>query len=740
MDSYSFHRQGATSNNGRQAHSSPILLIWACVLLASVPMLPLGAYGDGNGAALRFLGNRSLPPMIYDVNGKPVGVVVDLAEAIAKRMKSPVHLEYMNWATAQELVLDGKADALLQINPTEERSEAYDFSGPLLDSEFSIFVRAGREGIFDLNTLNGTKVGVEEKGLPIGILKQYASIHLTVIPDVIQGMRLLANGSIDAVVVDRWVGSFVLAENHINGIRIAGEAFERSSSAIAVKKGNTKLLAEINGALASIKADGTYAKILSKWRPKEVIFQTRDQYLRQKGFLIAVLCMFVLAVVWSTFLWREIAKRKKAEKSVQESESRFRSLFESSPGAVILTTCDEGTLAANPAACAMTGYSEREICKMGQLGILDVKDPRLSEAMAERDRSGRIQGWELTALRRNGEKFPVEVDSIVLPGESTRSFVIMRDITDRKRTEEALRESEERYRGLVEQAVDGIFLADAQGRYVDANSAGAHMLGYTLEEIRNLKVTDVISSEDIARMPDQMSNLSKGAVVINEWQFRRKDGSTFPGEVVGRQLSDGRLLGILRDITDRKRVEELLRESEERLRLALASANFGTFDFNPLTADLGWDDRTRQIWGFQPGEHVDFSDALQRIHAEDQEAVTNALNAALAPDASADYEVEYRIVWPDTSIHWSNDKGRVYFQGHGEKRKAVRIVGIQRDMPAIKVIGLSMHEEGELSSAMRQAGAVAYVTKGGAPESLVEAIRNAMHSETSLLEKEGSDS
>jgi len=76
----------------------------------------------------------------------------------------------------------------------------------------------------------------------------------------------------------------------------------------------------------------------------------------------------------------------------------------------------------------------------------------------------------------------------------------------RTMAEDALRESEERFRGLVEQAVDGIFLADAQGHYVNANNSGAQMLGYTLEEIRKLSVTDVIFPEEVARMPKQMSN------------------------------------------------------------------------------------------------------------------------------------------------------------------------------------------------------------------------------------------
>ncbi len=390
--------------------------------------------GEENTPRL-FLGNHALPPMIFMEDGKPVGVVVDLADAVAGRMKIPVRLSYMNWSLAQELVQEGKADALLQINPTEERRGIYDFSEPLLESEFSIFVRADKEGIYSLNTLRGTRVGVEEKGMPVSILNNFPSINLVFIPDILQGMRGLSDGRLDAVIVDRWVGSYVLAQNHIGGVRIAGEAFDRSSSAIAVKRGNRELLAQINEALASIRADGTYEKILAKWRPREVVFQTRAQYLRQKSFLIVVVCMVALAAVWIIFLWREMRKRKRAERSLRESEAEFRSLFESSLDAVFLTAPDGNVMGANPAASAMFGWTEAELCRMGRAGVMDMNDPRLPAALEERERAGRAQRRELNAIRKNGEIFPVEIDSVILKGDPPHSFVIVRDISERLRRE-----------------------------------------------------------------------------------------------------------------------------------------------------------------------------------------------------------------------------------------------------------------------------------------------------------------
>ena len=135
----------------------------------------------------------------------------------------------------------------------------------------------------------------------------------------------------------------------------------------------------------------------------------------------------------------------------------------------------------------------------------------------------------------------------------------------RQRGEEALRRSEERYRLLVEQASDGIFVSDARGRYVDVNSAGCEMLGYTREEILQRTIADVVAPEEVPRIESEIARLGGGKVTCNEWRFQRKDGSIFPGEVVGRQLPDGRLQGILRDITKRKRAEEALQAQNRRL-------------------------------------------------------------------------------------------------------------------------------------------------------------------------------
>jgi PAS domain S-box-containing protein len=140
------------------------------------------------------------------------------------------------------------------------------------------------------------------------------------------------------------------------------------------------------------------------------------------------------------------------------------------------------------------------------------------------------------------------------------------DVEEQSRAEMLLRESEARYRSLIEQATDGIFLANSQGHYIDVNSEGCKMLGYSREEVLNLTLADVLDPAEIPLLGPTVARLAEGELVVSEWQFLRKDGSVFFGEVRGRQLTNGNLQGILIDITERKKAEMLLAESEKQHR------------------------------------------------------------------------------------------------------------------------------------------------------------------------------
>lgn len=146
--------------------------------------------------------------------------------------------------------------------------------------------------------------------------------------------------------------------------------------------------------------------------------------------------------------------------------------------------------------------------------------------------------------------------------------------------------SEERFRELFEHASDGIFIADLDGRYTDVNSAGCALLGYSRDEIVGKTIVDLIPAEDVPRLAESREQMLAGGVHIADWRLRRKDGTLVPVEVSAKILGDGRWLGFVRDITERK-------EAERRVQRLV--------HLHAVVADLG----QRALSSTQPTELLD---------------------------------------------------------------------------------------------------------------------------------------
>ncbi|HVF44087.1 MAG TPA: PAS domain S-box protein [Pyrinomonadaceae bacterium] len=160
--------------------------------------------------------------------------------------------------------------------------------------------------------------------------------------------------------------------------------------------------------------------------------------------------------------------------------------------------------------------------------------------------------------------FVARVTRFELDGE-VRAVVIHTDITKRKLAEQSLARSESEYRLLLEHASDGIHTYDPRGRILDTNSKFCEMVGYAREELLRLNVEDLVTPEDLAASPVRFDELQSGRTLLTERVLLRKDGARLPVEISGRMIREGVLQSIVRDISERKRVEEALRETHAGL-------------------------------------------------------------------------------------------------------------------------------------------------------------------------------
>ena len=284
-------------------------------------------------------------------------------------------------------------------------------------------------------------------------------------------------------------------------------------------------------------------------------------------------------------LHAEIADRKQAEESLRESEGRFRNLMEYIPGISVQGYNTEGTVRYwNKASEHIYGYTAEEAVGNNLKDLIIPEDLKLLflkglEIGNKATISGELlPAGELNLLHKDGSLVSVySVHTVVcIEGKENLMFCLDVDLSERKRAEEALRESEERLKILFESAPDAIYLIDSEGRFVDGNKAAFELVGYARDEGigKSLAEMDLLSDEQLSKAE---ANLKKGTAVKhsdpNEYTLKRKDGShvsvevrTFPVKIGGKTLS----LGIARDITEHKRTEKKLLGHQEKLK-SLAS-------------------------------------------------------------------------------------------------------------------------------------------------------------------------
>lgn len=267
-------------------------------------------------------------------------------------------------------------------------------------------------------------------------------------------------------------------------------------------------------------------------------------------------------------LVHDITKKVEAEELILKNENKFRALIENSLDGITLVDAEGIEIYHSNSAQRILGYTPEESFGKSIFKLVHPEDRKngaelLMKVLTEQHV---CTIPPVRILHIDGNYRWIEGSATNLMEEpSVQAIVInFRDITEKKKLEDELRLSEYQHCTLFEQASDGIFLTDPVGNYIDVNTAGCKMVGYSRDEILKMNIKDLVGDEGISANPIKFKELKENPQVLAERQLKCKDGSLINVEISGKMLKDGRLQGIVRDITERKKTDEQLKESEER--------------------------------------------------------------------------------------------------------------------------------------------------------------------------------
>jgi len=342
---------------------------------------------------------------------------------------------------------------------------------------------------------------------------------------------------------------------------------------------------------------------------------------------------------------KEITERKRTEKALQESEEKFRSIFESANDCMIYLDIYGKILDVNEKTVEVFGGSKKELLgkHFTRLGVISSRDiPTLLSAFAK-VLAGKQATLNLHIRNKKGQEIPLECSgSLMKTDDKLTVLVIARDVAERKKAEEALRESEEKYRSLVTHIPDVTWTTDREGNIIFISPNIETVSGYTPEEY--YKGGDRfwfgrIHPDDVENVKEAYKSLvEKGTRFDIEYRIKRKDGEWIWGHdrAVTTYEKDGVLYadGIFSDITERKQMEEALRESEERFRNLFESIQ------DPVGVYVG-----------REGRLVDHNKTFNKLSGyTDEELKDKTFLDFVHPDDQAMVLERYRTRYPEEEL------------------------------------------------------------------------------------------
>jgi len=562
------------------------------------------------------------------------GFTVELWNAVAREQRLDSKIRVLPFGKVLSNFRNGKIDVMINLAQSAERRKFAEFSAPYVVVKGAVFVRRTNSTIHQESDIRDKKVILLSKDLSQNYaLGAYPGKEFITVQTAEDGFNKLAQGEGEAFLLSKVVGMVLLDQMGLKRqIEARADANFKQEFSFAVRKGNEELRQKINEGLVLVSESGEYDRIYNKWFGQFEIKPAGNGWITTAAFIALALTGALTVYIYLRYL----VERRRQARQLRQTEAIFRAAFETAAVGMVQASLDGKYLRVNRSYCSFLGYAEVELLQKSFMDITYSEDLMADVELMDMLKVGEIDQFRLEKryVRKDGKVVwgRIHVSLIPeVPGSPLTVLTAIEDVTQEVLNRFELSDSEARYRGLLEMAIDPTVVVSDEGIITELNWGAATRLNVQPEELLGKH----ISAIDEMLSSNHLSNAFRSAMA-GEFVNRGGDQMFIHGEVLRFDvtasridLADSALVKIsVHDSTERYQLTDQTKELAGRLDLVLEAGKIGCYTYNPNDNSIGIDRRLAQILGWGPeSENRSFSarGLLRKLDVTDYRAMLETL-------------------------------------------------------------------------------------------------------------------